>query len=270
LLMLSGVERYFQIARCFRDEDSRADRQPEFTQIDLEMAFVDSPQEILELVEGMMSAVFRKVGYRIEVPFPRMSYDQAQATYQTDKPDLRTEAERATAPGETPVFRFVWIVDFPLLKQGDEEGSLTYVHHPFTAPHPEDIDRLASDPLSVRALAYDLVLNGEELGGGSLRIHRRDQQEAMFRLLGYGAEEMEAQFGFFLKALQYGAPPHGGIGLGLDRIIWSLAGAETMRDVIAFPKTQNAARCLLMNSPAPATAEQLEEVGWRASRLRGE
>jgi aspartyl-tRNA synthetase len=259
LLMIAGIERYFQIARCFRDEDPRAARQPEFTQIDLEMAFVESPEEIMEIVEGMMSAIFGTLGYRVEVPFPRLTYDEAVAKHRTDKPDLRTDEERTRSLAGEPTFRFVWITDFRLLKE-DEERNLTYVHHPFTAPHPEDIDRLDDEPTRVRALAYDLVLNGEELGGGSLRIHRRDLQERMFRLLGYTSEEMEAHFGFFLRALEFGTPPHGGIALGLDRLVWALTGAETMRDVIAFPKTQNTARCLMMDTPAPVSAEQLAEL----------
>jgi aspartyl-tRNA synthetase len=265
LLMMSGVERYFQIARCFRDEDSRADRQPEFTQIDLEMSFVDSQEEIMALVEEMFACIFRRVGRHLETPFPRMSYDEAQSRYHSDKPDLRTDEERAnSSPGE-PVFRFLWIVDFPLLKRDEQDGSLTYVHHPFTSPRPEDIDKLDWSPLSVRAQAYDLVLNGAELGGGSIRIHSRKLQERMFKLLGYSQAQMEAQFGFFLQALQFGAPPHGGIGLGLDRLVWMLTGAETMRDVIAFPKSQNSARCLLMDSPADVASEQLREL--RLSRF---
>lgn len=266
LLMVAGVERYFQIARCFRDEDSRADRQPEFTQIDLEMAFVDSPDEIIELVEGMVSALMKKIGHQVEIPFPRMAYDEAMTKYGTDKPDLRTDKERERSDAGEAVWRFVWIVDFPLFKRDEADGSLGCVHHPFTAPHPEDIGILESAPTKVRALAYDLVLNGEELGGGSLRIHRRELQETMFRLLGYDDAEMEAHFAFFLEALQFGAPPHGGIGLGLDRLVWLLTGAETMRDVIAFPKTQNAARCAMMDTPAPVSADQLAELGLRSSQ----
>jgi aspartyl-tRNA synthetase len=266
LLMVAGVERYFQIARCFRDEDARADRQPEFTQVDLEMAFVEGPDEIQELVESLLRAVLGKLGLEAETPFPRITYAEAMAEYGTDKPDLRTEAERAESSAGDPVLRFVWVVDFPLLKRDETDGSLTYLHHPFTAPHPEDIDLLQSTPTRARALSYDLVLNGEELGGGSIRIHRREMQEMMFGLLGYGPAEMEAHFGFFLEALQYGVPPHGGIGLGLDRLVWMLTGAETMRDVIAFPKTQNTARCLMMDTPAQVTAEQLDELRLQLKR----
>jgi len=260
LLMIGGVERYFQIARCFRDEDPRADRQPEFTQIDLEMAFVDSPDEVVQLVEGMMGAILAKIGHAVEVPFPRITYKEAMSRYGTDKPDLRTDEERSGDSSGKQALRFAWVVDFPLLKH-DKEGTLTYVHHPFTAPHPEDENKLESAPTEVRAQAYDLVLNGEELGGGSLRVFRRDLQERIFRLLGYDSGEMERHFGFFLRALQFGAPPHGGIGMGLDRLVWMLTGAETMRDVIAFPKTQNTARCLLMDTPAKVTDEQLAELG---------
>jgi aspartyl-tRNA synthetase len=271
LLMVAGVERYFQIARCFRDEDARADRQPEFTQIDLEMAFVDGPGEIQGLVESLLSAVLEELGLEAETPFPRMTYEEAMSRYGTDKPDLRTEEERAGSVTGDPVLRFVWIVDFPLLKRDEADGSLTYLHHPFTAPHPEDIDLLQSAPTEVRALSYDLVLNGEELGGGSIRIHQREMQEKMFGLLGYSPEEMKTHFDFFLEALQYGVPPHGGIGLGLDRLVWMLTGAETMRDVIAFPKTQNTARCLMMDTPAQVTVDQLEELQLRLQRppLRG-
>ncbi|MGD8397774.1 MAG: OB-fold nucleic acid binding domain-containing protein [Anaerolineae bacterium] len=267
LLILGGVERYFQIARCFRDEDARADRQPEFTQIDLEMAFVDSPDEIMDLVECLVRHILAALGRQVEIPFPRIPYDEALARYRSDKPDLRSDAERRAARRAEPVLRFAWVVGFPLLKY-DQEGQLTYVHHPFTAPHPDDIDRLESAPTEVRALAYDLVLNGEELGGGSLRIHGHDLQARLLRLLGHDDAEIEAHFGFLLRALRFGAPPHGGIALGLDRLVWMLTGAASMRDVIAFPKSQNLARCLLMDTPAPVSDEQLAELWLR--RLEGD
>jgi len=377
MLMVSGVDKYFQIARCLRDEDLRADRQPEHTQIDCEMSFV-VPEDIYRVIEGLVAEVFSRVlGKEIKIPFRRMPYSEAMLRYGSDKPDLRfgleirdlsevfreTEfgvfrqsldsggviralavpggasfslktmdeltayaqscgaggllwillredgsfkspmkkfldqevlarvtrelscgpgdcvlmvADRAKTAAETTgrlrlklahdlklvpkgVFEFLWVVDFPLLEFDEEAGRFTAVHHPFTSPSWADLELLETDPGKVRALAYDLVLNGTEMGGGSIRIHRREVQEKMFGLLGISPEEARARFGFLLDALQYGAPPHGGIALGLDRMLMLMGGLDSIRDVITFPKTQRAI-CLTTGSPSPVSPEQLQEL----------
>ncbi|MFQ5720908.1 MAG: aspartate--tRNA ligase [Candidatus Aminicenantales bacterium] len=374
ILMIAGFDRYFQIVRCFRDEDLRTDRQPEFTQIDLEMSFVKE-EDIFELVEGMIAEVFNLIGVRIKHPFPRLSYQESLAKYGTDKPDLRlvskledltaitaysdskflrqavaegglvkgllikggsdysrSQLERinkqAQSQGSRGVlwvkktdgfksslrmsdqyltqiwqafraessdlilmavgkeetvsrvlgqlrlelsaktlekdrsFQFAWITDFPLLEWSEEEGRWMAMHHPFTAPHEEDLPLLKDKPEKVRAKAYDLVLNGVEIGGGSLRINDLNLQKKIFKILGLKPKQVRDKFGFFLKALAYGVPPHGGIALGFDRLVMILAGEESIRDVIPFPKTTSAL-CLLTGSPAEVEAKQLKELGLR-------
>ncbi|MCX7740984.1 MAG: aspartate--tRNA ligase [Meiothermus sp.] len=372
MLMVAGYDRYFQIARCFRDEDLRADRQPDFTQLDMEMSFVDQ-EDVIELNERLAAYVLREaLGVELSLPFPRLSYAEAMNRFGSDKPDLRfclelqdvtkvfkggdfrafAEAEVvkalvvpkaltrreieeleaiakakgaaglawarlengaltggiakfippalleavAVSEGQTllfvagpwrkaveslgvvrlelgrrlgliePGFKFLWVVDFPLLEWDEEAGRWTYMHHPFTSPNLDDLHLLESQPGRVRAYAYDLVLNGSEIGGGSIRIHRRDLQERVFALLGIGPKEAQEKFGFLLEALSYGAPPHGGIAWGLDRFVASLAGEESIREVIAFPKNKEGKEPLT-GAPAPVERAQLEALGLQ---LRGE
>ena len=383
ILMISGFDKYFQIVRCFRDEDLRADRQPEFTQIDLEISF-PRPETVFRVVEGFLKAAFSTIGVALQTPFPQMSYDQAIRLYGIDKPDLRlpamadvraaftaenletlhvdsdlpivaivipkvgelsrkerdeiktlfgdrkdakvfedikrleksfpeavakirelakpnaedlvvvvagakrTEAANAvksrqqaygvySAAGQLRLavgqkyaerhgaykhgnFHLLWVTDFPMFEWDETEQRWNAAHHPFTSPHEQDMDKLESDPGAVRALAYDVVLNGTELGSGSIRIHRQDIQAKIFKALGMSPEEQQARFGFFLEALQYGTPPHGGIALGLDRIVMVLAGAESLREVIPFPKTAKAVD-LMVDAPTPVSERQLKELG---------
>ncbi len=377
LLMVSGFDRYFQIARCFRDEDLRADRQPEFTQIDIEMSFMDR-DEIIDLVERMLQKVMKDVkGIDVSLPFPRMTYHEAMARYGTDKPDTRFGLELVDVsetvknvkfkvfsdtvasggqvkginvqgaadkysrkdideltdfvkiygakglawikitdegftgpiakffsdeeskqiqsafdanPGDLLLFvadkpsivadslgalrvklgkelnlideskyNFLWITDWPLLEYDEEERRYFAAHHPFTMPVREDLEFLETEPGRVRAQAYDIVLNGYELGGGSLRIFERDIQEKMFRALGFTDEEAKEQFGFLMEAFEYGTPPHGGIALGLDRLVMLLAGRSNIRDTIAFPKTASASD-LLTDAPSEVSKAQLDEL----------
>ena len=389
ILMISGFDKYFQIVRCFRDEDLRADRQPEFTQIDLEMSY-PQPERVWEVVESFLTAAFKAAGHEIKTPFPRMDFDDAIRQYGIDKPDLRLPAftdvadcfsesdletlainkdlpvvalriphvgelsrkerddikplfvskggarvfedfkrietkfpeagakvraktgaaaddlvvlvvgstqstankdahpasKRKVTPAELAIYasagllrialaqkysdrhklfqkgdyRFLWVTNFPMFEYDEGEKRWMAAHHPFTSPHDEDMDKLESDPAMVRALAYDIVLNGTELGSGSIRIHRQDVQSRIFRALGMTEAEARSRFGFFLEALEYGTPPHGGIALGLDRIVMILAGAESLREVIPFPKTA-AAKDLMMEAPTPVADGQLRELG---------
>ena len=378
ILMVSGYDKYYQIVRCFRDEDLRSDRQPEFTQLDVEMSFVDE-EDVLAVTEGAVAAVFREVaGRELELPLPRLTYAEAMARYGTDKPDTRFGMElvdvgdlagassfqvflgaiesggevrglrvaggakttrkeldeltafvgehgakglawmkvqegKATGPiakffdegltekllarmgagegdlvcfvaadagtvrralGELRVhlgkreglvdrgaFELLWVVDFPMF-EASEGGGVTPAHHPFTSVVEGDAGKLESDPLAVRARAYDLVMNGVELGSGSIRIHQEALQKRIFRALALTEEEAETKFGFLLRALRFGAPPHGGIALGLDRVIMMLMGESSIREVIAFPKTQKAV-CLMTDAPSEVDAAQLRELGIR-------
>ncbi len=375
LLMVAGMDRYFQIVRCYRDEDQRADRQPEFTQLDLEMSFV-SEDDVLDVVERCFAHVWQKVlGVAVPKPIRRITHAEAMLRYGVDKPDLRygleiqelssifagtefkifrqaldaggvvrglriprtvggkeidalTEVARAEGAkglafwhreadgwrspiakffdarelaqlqaaihaetGEVVVavadqvevasaslgavrkaaartlglvkegvFEFVWVTDFPLFERSKETGEITAAHHPFTSPRPQDLELLTSEPLKVRARAYDLVLNGTELGSGSIRIHDPELQQRVFQGLGISREEAEQRFGFLMTAFRYGAPPHGGFAYGLDRVIMLAAGEETIREVIAFPKNQQAEE-LMTDAPAPADPKQLRELG---------
>jgi len=256
LFMVAGYDRYFQIARCFRDEDLRADRQPEFTQLDLEMSFVDE-HDIQEIIEGLLKHVWKEVlNIDIQTPFPRMSYKDAMEKHKSDKPDLRKDKND---PNE---FAFLWVVDFPLLEYSEDDKRFYAMHHPFTSPKAEDLEMLESDPGKVRAKAYDVVLNGYELGGGSIRIHRGDVQQRMFRALGIDEREANEKFGFLLNAFKFGAPPHGGIALGLDRLAMLIAGENSLREVIAYPKNKDA-RDLMLDAPNTVHNMQMDELGLR-------
>ncbi len=372
LLMISGFDKYFQVVRCFRDEDLRADRQPEFTQVDLEMSFVEK-EDVIDLTERLMQAVFSIIGVDVKMPFPRFSYPESMEKYGTDKPDLRfgMEIQDLTEVGasiDSPLIRnaldeggvlkgllvekggdfsrssldklnhraqdlggkgiiwikkqkdyrsslklsqeensliwekmkaapedlvllaagipktilkvlgelrldlrpplsqepgeycFTWVTDFPLFEWSEEEKRFVSMHHPFTSYYPEDEKFMDSETGKVRARAYDLVLNGSEIGGGSIRIHDQEQQRRVFAALGLKQEETEDKFGFFLEALKYGAPPHGGIALGLDRIVMLMAGEDSIRDMIAFPKTTSSL-CLLTGSPSAVDDKQISELG---------
>jgi aspartyl-tRNA synthetase len=251
LLMVAGLERYFQIARCFRDEDLRADRQPEFTQLDLEMSFIDE-EDVYGVIEQVLGRIFREdLNILLTMPFPRLTHREAKAQYQSDKPDLHTGAQP---------WGFCWVTEFPLFHWNAETKRWDAQHHPFTAPHPDDISRMAQDPGTVRSRAYDLVLNGIELGSGSIRIHQADVQREVFKVLGLSDAVVQERFGFLLQAFAYGAPPHGGFALGLDRLVALASGTPSIREVIAFPKTAKAVDPVT-DAPSPVSDGQLKELG---------
>jgi len=252
ILMVSGIERYYQIAKCFRDEDLRADRQPEFTQLDLEMSFINE-EDIYALVEKVMQLILKETkGLDIKMPFSRLTYAEAQTKYGSDKPDLRKELNTD--------FAFCWVVDFPLFKYNKEEKRWDSEHHPFTSPVKEDLDVLEAHPDRVKSRSYDLVLNGTELGSGSIRIHDQKLQEKIFKIIGISEVDARRRFGFLLEAFQYGAPPHGGFAFGLDRLLAILAGEDSIREVITFPKT-SAGVCPLTDAPSEVDEKQLKELG---------
>ncbi len=252
ILMVSGLDRYYQVVKCFRDEDLRADRQPEFTQLDMELSFV-SEEDIFELTERMFQKVFKEIkGLDLPIPFPRMTHAQAKEKYNSDKPDIRKEGEE---------FAFLWVVDFPMFKYNEEEQRWESEHHPFTSVKEEDRALFDSGELEkVRARSYDLVLNGNEIGSGSVRIHQRDLQQKIFETIGIGEQEAQDRFGFLLRAFEYGAPPHAGVAYGIDRLVAILTGLDSIRDTIAFPKTQKG-NCLLTDAPSPVDEAQLRDLG---------
>lgn len=260
LLMIGGLEKYFQIARCFRDEDVRGNRQPEFTQLDVEASFVTQGY-ILNLIEKLYLEIIQKLviwdrslSKKLTFnPFLRLDYHEAMQKYGTDKPDLR---KNKNDPDE---LAFAWIVNWPLFELDKENNRYDPCHHIFTAPRDEDLPLLDSDPLKVRSWQHDLVLNGEEVAGGSLRIHRRDVQEKIFKLVGLSKEEIEKKFGHFLRAFDYGVPPHGGIASGLGRFLMVLMNEQSIRDVMAFPKTGDACD-LMMEAPSTVGSDQLKEL----------
>lgn len=252
LLMVAGVEKYFQIARALRDEDQRGDRQPEHTQLDLEMSFV-TQDDVLALTEALCIALVTTVTPEktiSTVPFPRITWEEAMKKYQTDKPDLRKNKNN---PNE---LAFAWIIDFPMFEQ-TEDGSVQPAHHPFCAI--KELELLDTDPMAAHAQQYDLVLNGYELASGSIRIHDRALQHKIFKLLKLSEADIEQRFGHMLRAFEYGAPPHGGIAPGIDRLVMVLAGEPNIREVIAFPKTGDA-RDLLMGAPSEIEQKRLDEA----------
>ncbi len=264
LLMVAGIDKYFQIAKCFRDEDLRGDRQPEFTQLDLEMSFVEE-EDIYSLIEKMMQYVFEKaLNEKIKIPFPRMAYAEAVKKYKTDKPDTRKETKQKHS--------FLWVIDFPLFEE-NELKQVVPCHHPFTQYNKEDEklfdSRNKNELCSIRSRSYDLVLNGTELGSGSIRIYNQGSQQKIFDFLGITKKEAEQKFGFLLKAFQYGCPPHGGFAIGLDRLLMILTESISIREVIAFPKNKHNVS-LMEEAPSTVEKEQLDELGIKIKKEKKE
>jgi aspartyl-tRNA synthetase len=256
LLMVAGVERYFQLARCFRDEDTRGDRQPEFTQLDLEMSFAER-EDVMRVNEELLVKLVTELypEKRIqEVPFPRLSYAEAMAHYHTDRPDLRKDTS------DPNLLAFCWVIDFPFFEKTDG-GGWTFTHNPFSAPKPECMEDLLAKRNIPEILTnqYDIVLNGWEIGGGSIRNHRSEALRAALSIMGYEGERVERNFGHMLEAFDFGAPPHGGIAWGMDRVVMILEGEPNIREVIAFPKTGDGRDCM-MGAPSEASPEQLHEL----------
>lgn len=256
LLMVSGIEKYYQLARCFRDEDSRKDRQPEFTQFDVEMSF-NSQQDIMDLGEAAVSSVVREIFPYLKMPegrFPVYTYDYVMKKYNSDKPDLRKN------PNDPTELAFCWVVDFPMFEIDPTENKISAVHHPFTMPNIKDktdLNKPEKDLLKLKAQAYDLVLNGYEVAGGSIRIHDIEMQHKVFKILGLSEKEVQIRFGHMLEAFKFSPPPHGGFAIGFDRLVAVLCGENSIREVIAFPKTGEA-RDLLMGSPSEMPTDALK------------
>ena len=265
LLMIAGFERYFQIARCMRDEDLRSDRQLEHTQIDMEMSFV-TPKDVFEIVEGMMTHLFESLGKKIwKKPFPIIIHEEAMKKYGADKFDMRPEDER-----DPNTFAFAWVVDFPLLEWDEDEKRFTFAHNPFSSPKPEHVEKLmqGQDLAGLRADQYDLVCNGMELASGGIRISNPDIQRKVFEIMGLTPEQTEERFGHLINAYEYGAPPHAGIAPGLDRIVALLAGEKDIREVTAFP-VNSSGQASVMDAPSPATEKQLKELHLKVDPPKG-
>ncbi|MEK6914464.1 MAG: aspartate--tRNA ligase [Nanoarchaeota archaeon] len=251
LLMVSGFDKYFQISRCFRDEDLRSDRQPEFTQIDAEMSFVEE-EDIFNVVERMIKYVIKETfNIDIKIPFPRISYNESIRKYKSDKPDLRKDRNN------TDEFSFLWVVNFPMFEYSEEEKKFVAAHHPFCMP--DNVENLDKNPIRISAKSYDLVLNGVELLSGSIRIHKPEIQKKVFKLLGLSDKEIEEKFGFLLDSFSYGAPPHGGFAIGVDRLVQIFTKANSIRETLAFPKNKEA-REVMLDSPSYVDKKQLKEV----------
>ncbi|MFA6227851.1 MAG: aspartate--tRNA ligase [Patescibacteria group bacterium] len=258
LLMVAGAEKYFQIARCFRDEDTRGDRQAEFTQLDIEMSFIEQ-EDIFNLIEPMMIELVEKLYPNKKIlakPFPRLTYAECLEKYGTDKPDLRPDKN------DPDLLAFMWLIDPPMFKHSETENKLVASHHPFTMPNREDMEKYPDEPKKWRAYGYDLVLNGFEVAGGSIRIHLRDVQQKVFELLGVGENEIKTRFGHILEAFEFGAPPHGGIAPGVDRLLAILHNEPNIREVIVFPKTGDS-RDLMMDAPNYTSLKALREANIR-------
>jgi aspartyl-tRNA synthetase len=256
LLMTAGVERYFQMAKCFRDEDQRGDRQPEFTQMDLEMSFVDR-DDVMNLIENLLIETVKKVAPEKkiqEMPFPRITYKEAMEKYGNDRPDLREDKE------DPDLLAFCWVIDFPQFEK-DDDGNWTFSHNPFSAPMPEFMDDLLNKENieNIISAQYDVALNGFEIGGGSIRNHKPDALRAVLEIIGFEGDRLDAQFGHMLQAFEYGAPPHGGIALGMDRILAILQNEPNIREVMAFPKDGNA-KDLMMRAPSPLADKALRDA----------
>lgn len=250
LLMVGGMEKYYQIARCLRDEDLRKDRQPEFTQLDIEMSFI-TQDEIIALMEGLMQKLWKEVlNVDIQIPFPRMTYADAMKNYGIDRPDTRKNKD------DPKEFAFTWVVDFPLFEYSEKEKKYVAQHHPFTSPNMEDF---AKKPETARSWAYDLVLNGVEIGGGSIRIHDHETQAKVFDILKVSKEEQQTRFKFLLDALRFGSPPHGGIAMGIDRLMQLMLNTESIREAIAFPKNSEG-REIMLEAPSDVSDAQLKDL----------
>ncbi|HMN19744.1 MAG TPA: aspartate--tRNA ligase [Candidatus Moranbacteria bacterium] len=258
LFMVAGLERYFQVAKCFRDEDTRGDRQPEFTQLDMEMSFV-SQEDVMNIVEDMLIQAVKTLYPQKkiqQIPFPRIPYAEAMAKYGSDRPDIRTDKN------DPDLLAFCWVVDFPFFEKDEESGGWTFTHNPFSAPKPEHMQDLLDKKniADILTTQYDIVLNGYEVGGGSIRNHQPQALRAVLEIMGFSEEKILKQYGHMLKAFEYGAPPHGGIAPGLDRIVMILQGEPNIREVMAFPKTGDG-RDLMMDAPGEVDPKQLAETG---------